>query len=97
MKNLVPLCGRHHHLVHDAGFTATLTAGRTLRWYRPDGTHDADQPLRPRTPRPATTSSGSPPDDPDDPGGGEPDDGRPAAAPPGHTRDGAGEQLTLVA
>jgi hypothetical protein len=105
MNNLVPLCGRHHHLIHDAGFTATLTAGRTLRWYRPDGTLDADQPLRPRAARPGnqpgtssnnggTTSTaphtGSPPGDP---GGGS----RPATAPPGDTGNGAGEQLILVA
>jgi hypothetical protein len=106
MNNLVPLCGRHHHLIHDAGFTAALTGNRTLRWYRPDGTLDADQPLRPRAARPGNqpgTSSndgtgsggggrggGAPPGDP---GGG----GRPATAPPGEPGDGAGEQLILVA
>ena len=96
MDNLVPLCGHHHHLVHDAGFTATLTADRTLRWYLPDGTHSADQPLRPRRPRPtdsatatATTSSGPPPGDASPPG-----PGRPATAPP---PGGATEQLTFVA
>jgi hypothetical protein len=109
MANLVPFCGRHHHLIHDAGFTATLTANRTLNWYRPDGTHDADQPLRPRAARPATSdssgsmgSSGSdsghggqaPPGDPD--GSGSPP-GRPVTAPPGDTGTGAGEQLILVA
>jgi hypothetical protein len=100
MSNLVPLCGRHHHLIHDAGFTATLTANRTLRWYRPDGTLDADQPLRPRASQPATTSSSgmgsgqgghAPPGNTDSP------PGRPAAAPPGDTGNGAGEQLILVA
>jgi hypothetical protein len=100
MSNLVPLCGRHHHLIHDAGFTATLTTNRTLRWYRPDGTLDADQPLRPRASQPATTSSSgmgsgqgghAPPGNTDSP------PGRPAAAPPGDTGNGAGEQLILVA
>ncbi len=39
MDNLVPLCSRHHHLVHEGGWRIELLADRTLRHYRPDGVH----------------------------------------------------------
>ena len=39
MENLVPLCLRHHHLVHEGGWRIELLADRTLRHYRPDGVH----------------------------------------------------------
>ena len=37
IDNLVPLCTRHHHLVHEGGWTLTLAAGRVATWTRPDG------------------------------------------------------------
>src|SRR4029077_20092743 len=35
--NLLPLCERHHHAVHDDGWLLTLTADRTLTISFPDG------------------------------------------------------------
>jgi hypothetical protein len=33
-----PLCSSHHHLVHEGGWTLTLTPDRTITLTRPDGT-----------------------------------------------------------
>ncbi|MBA3802150.1 MAG: DUF222 domain-containing protein [Acidimicrobiia bacterium] len=41
---LVPICGRHHHLVHDHHWRMTLDPDRTLRLWRPDGTLDSIHP-----------------------------------------------------
>ena len=40
LSNLAPLCEscKHHHLVHDGGWTLTMTPDRTATWTRPDGT-----------------------------------------------------------
>lgn len=35
--NLVPLCNRHHHLVHEGRWTLRLLPDRRLEIYRPDG------------------------------------------------------------
>jgi hypothetical protein len=48
--NLVPLCNRHHHAVHDLGWQLTLTADRTLTITYPDGTSHSSGPPR-RGPR----------------------------------------------
>jgi hypothetical protein len=37
IDNLLPLCERHHHLVHEGGWTLTMTADRVATWSRPDG------------------------------------------------------------
>jgi hypothetical protein len=37
LANLLPLCGRHHHLVHEGGWHLTLRPDRTIRLVRPDG------------------------------------------------------------
>ena len=37
LDNLLPLCSRHHHLVHEGGWTLTLSADRTITLCRPDG------------------------------------------------------------
>lgn len=39
LDNLVPLCERHHHSVHEGGWTLTMTPGRVASWHRPDGSH----------------------------------------------------------
>ena len=41
LGNLVPLCNRHHHLVHEGRWRITLGTDRTLRIDRPDGTRHA--------------------------------------------------------
>jgi hypothetical protein len=40
LSNLAPLCesGKHHHDVHEGGWTLTMTADRVATWTRPDGT-----------------------------------------------------------
>jgi hypothetical protein len=37
IDNLIPLCGKHHHLVHEGGWTLTMTPDRVMTWTRPDG------------------------------------------------------------
>jgi hypothetical protein len=38
VDNLLPLCSRHHHLVHEGGWRLTLRPDRTIELRRPDGT-----------------------------------------------------------
>ncbi|CAN5742161.1 hypothetical protein BH20ACT4_BH20ACT4_10670 [soil metagenome] len=38
LDNLIPLCSRHHHAVHEGGWTLTLYPDRTIILYHPDGT-----------------------------------------------------------
>jgi hypothetical protein len=37
LANLVSLCERHHHLVHEGGWTLTLASDRRTTWRIPDG------------------------------------------------------------
>ncbi len=37
LVNLVPLCSRHHHLVHEGGWHLVLRADRTMTLVKPDG------------------------------------------------------------
>ncbi|MFK8019136.1 MAG: DUF222 domain-containing protein [Pseudomonadales bacterium] len=37
LGNLVLLCSKHHHLVHEGGFSVRRSAGGKLRFARPDG------------------------------------------------------------
>jgi hypothetical protein len=37
LANLLPLCTRHHHLVHEAGWQLSMSADRTIVLCRPDG------------------------------------------------------------
>ena len=38
IDNLLPVCDKHHHLIHERGWTLTMTPDRTATWTRPDGT-----------------------------------------------------------
>jgi hypothetical protein len=38
LANLLPVCSRHHHMVHEGGWQLTLHADRTITLRRPDGT-----------------------------------------------------------
>jgi hypothetical protein len=38
IDNLLPVCERHHHLIHEGGWTLTIAPDRTATWTRPDGT-----------------------------------------------------------
>ena len=45
LHNLLPLCSRHHHLIHEGGWTIHLAPDRTLTITRPDGhTHATVRP-----------------------------------------------------
>jgi hypothetical protein len=37
LHNLLPLCSRHHHLIHEGGWTIQLSPDRTLTITRPNG------------------------------------------------------------
>ena len=41
LSNLVPMCSRHHHVVHELGWSLALEADRTLVIIQPDGTEFA--------------------------------------------------------
>ena len=38
LSDLAPVCEPHHHLVHEGGWTLTMTPDRVATWIRPDGT-----------------------------------------------------------
>ncbi len=38
LDNMLPLCERHHHLVHEGGWTLQLFPDRRTTWRTPDGT-----------------------------------------------------------
>jgi hypothetical protein len=51
IDNLVPVCTRHHHLVHEGGWTLTVDADRVATWTRPDGMIASRGPTIDRAPR----------------------------------------------
>ena len=55
LADLLPLCCRHHHVVHELGLRLTLDRDRTLTIRERDGTLYAEKRLRPsdRSPEPA--------------------------------------------
>ena len=73
LANLVPLCSKHHHLVHEGGWHLTLDSRRTLTLRRPDGTLHQRVPWTPpigETPtphpdRPPHHTRNRPPDEPE--------------------------------
>lgn len=65
IDNLLPLCERHHHLVHEGRWGLTMTPDRIATWTRPDGTvHHIGSTIdrHPPTGGPPTPS-GDPPGD----------------------------------
>ena len=50
VNNLLPLCEKHHHLVHEGGCRLTMTSGRIATWRRPDGTIWHTEPTIDRRP-----------------------------------------------
>ncbi len=46
LKDLLPTCPHHHHLVHEGGWTLTLALDRTLTILRPDGELHATCPIQ---------------------------------------------------
>jgi hypothetical protein len=47
LANLLPLCGRHHHQVHEGGWRLTIDPARTLTWCQPGGRLDSHTPFQP--------------------------------------------------
>lgn len=37
LADLAPVCETHHHLIHEGGWTLTMTTDRIATWIRPDG------------------------------------------------------------
>jgi hypothetical protein len=75
LNNLLPLCGRHHHQVHEGGWRLTIDPARTLTWHQPGGRLDTHTPFQPLdTTRPVRAARGErddrdrPDDDNDSPG-----------------------------
>lgn len=46
LANLIPVCSRHHHLVHEMRWRLTLDADRTLTVWQPDGATYATAPIQ---------------------------------------------------
>ena len=46
VSNLLPLCSKHHHAVHDQGWHLALRADRELTITFPDGTRQTTGPPR---------------------------------------------------
>ncbi|MGH1489550.1 MAG: HNH endonuclease [Acidimicrobiales bacterium] len=42
--NLIPLCSKHHHRVHEGQWSIKLLPDRSLKIYKPNGTHHATVP-----------------------------------------------------
>jgi hypothetical protein len=55
LDNLLPLCSRHHHAVHDQGWHLKLAPDRTLTISYPDGATETLGPPRRNPPRTRTT------------------------------------------
>lgn len=51
LGNLIPLCERHHHLVHEGRWGLTMTADRNATFTRPDGTAFTQHSTLDRRPR----------------------------------------------
>jgi hypothetical protein len=47
LANLLPLCGRHHHQVHEGGWRLTIDPARNLAWHQPGGRLDSQVPFEP--------------------------------------------------
>lgn len=62
LDNLLPLCSRHHHQVHEGRWSVKLLDDRMLKIYRPDGTlwSTAPTPTRRAPPAPAVANGPSP-------------------------------------
>ncbi|MDJ0770813.1 MAG: HNH endonuclease [Ilumatobacter sp.] len=50
LADLAPVCEPHHHLIHEGGWTFTMTPDRVATWTRPDGQHYWTGTLNDRTP-----------------------------------------------
>lgn len=66
LDNLIPLCTRHHHMVHDHGWRLVLRPDRTLEIHRPASRHRAPSSGHPSPGHspPGHPPNGSPPDQP---------------------------------
>jgi hypothetical protein len=53
LDNLVVVCERHHHLVHEGGWHLTMTADRRCTWVQPGGEIWHEGPSVNRQPKPA--------------------------------------------
>lgn len=61
LDNLVPLCSRHHHLVHEGLWTIHLRPDRSMQWMQPNGQVWFNGPCTDRIPRESELVGASPP------------------------------------
>ena len=61
LDNLVPLCSRHHHLVHEGMWSIHLRPDRSMQWIQPDGRVGLDAPCVDRVPRQHDLIGAAPP------------------------------------
>jgi hypothetical protein len=80
IDNLIPLCERCHHLVHEGGWTLTMTPDRVTTWTRPDGTIHHHGSCIDRPPPTGPPPTGPPTIGPSPTG--SPTTGRPPTGPP---------------
>jgi len=60
LDNLLPLCSRHHHAVHEGGWHLVLHADRALTITYPDGSvHHCGPPATYQRPKPAKPNTGT--------------------------------------
>lgn len=57
LHNLLPLCERHHHLVHEGNWTLSLDRSRVATWTRPDGIVHHGGSTVDRRPAPSTVTT----------------------------------------
>ena len=65
IDNLLPICEKHHHLVHEGHWTLTMTPNRVATWTRPDGAvhhvgSTIDRCERPNAPHNHQSDAGKP-------------------------------------
>jgi hypothetical protein len=62
LANLLPVCSKHHHRIHEGGWTLTMDAQRTIMITRPDGELHGmfEFTGHPYRPRPGPPQAGSP-------------------------------------
>lgn len=90
LHNLVPLCPRHHHLIHDQQWTLHLDNNRTLTIRNQHGEIHATVPLPSSSPPITAAQPADPPDRP-------PPGKSPPEQPPGRQPDPTSDQLSLIA
>ena len=49
LADMIGICEQHHHLVHEGGWTLTMSPDRVATWVRPDGVIHSTDPTNDRS------------------------------------------------